>query len=227
MNFEQRSYGGKYFRPTPEVAFSKAGGLFAVCTPWGSRSIAKKVLQSLEDQVISLHEDLESTSPFAKLTCLSPLANTLRIALMLTNDIVFGTENREEIKFGFEIFACLRNHNEMAWVQVGQPQLIWVRHGLSPLFLGGQGDLNREARGQGQIPIDPLPRQILGIYNSSNISVQSVAIKPSDRFLLLSRSETPASFPLAISRDSTLDSLTNTLAKDSVDMPFWIASLQL
>ena len=75
MPIQERSYGGKLFRPTPETHIEEDGSFGVIATPWGSRGAAKRTIEILTDYILSARHDMEATSPFQKLTCLSALAN--------------------------------------------------------------------------------------------------------------------------------------------------------
>src|SRR5688572_90445 len=121
MKITERSYGGKIFRPRPEIHLSPGGDLLIVATPWGPRSSAKKAIQVIQDHLQSARSDQEATSPFSHLTCLSPLANSLRAGIKLANDVIYSEDNKNEYISGVELFVFSRRGAEAVWAQVGFP----------------------------------------------------------------------------------------------------------
>ena len=127
MSFDQRSYSGKVFRPTPELSIQEDGSFGVIATPWGPRDGAKKAVELLTDYVLSARQDMEATSPFQKLTCLSPLANSLRAGLMMANDTLYREENKAEYTTGCEILVFAHAEGELNifnWGNYTSPEMI-------------------------------------------------------------------------------------------------------
>src|SRR4051794_4042535 len=108
MSFDERSFMGKVMRPSPEVHVEADGSFGAVVTPWGSRGSVKRVIETMSDFIMSAKNDMEATSPFQMMTCISPSANNLRAAVMLANDTIYREENKHEYQSGVELFAFAR-----------------------------------------------------------------------------------------------------------------------
>src|SRR5580700_8765484 len=102
MNLKERSYSGTMFRPAPEIYIEEDGSIGIIATPWGSRQAAKKIIDVLKDYILSARQDMEATSPFQLLTCLTPLANNLRVGVMLANDLLYREDNKAEYTTGVE-----------------------------------------------------------------------------------------------------------------------------
>jgi hypothetical protein len=221
MSFSERSYSGEIFRPRPEVIATEDGSLLVVATPWGPRNSARKMAQFIQDSFLSARDDHEATSPFARLTCLSPLANQLRLTVKLANDMLYNEENKNEYLSGCELTAIARTQNEIVFIQIGFPFVMLDRptSGLTPM--GYQSDLATElSMGQGMLP--PLPSQLLGLDPTSDFSVHSLRPVRGDRFVLVSRSSIPAEiYALPFGRRG-LDDITKTLAATDARTPFWL-----
>ncbi len=223
MDIQDRSYSGRTFRPRPEIHVEENGQLLIVATPWGSRSGAKKVIECIRDFYLSARNDQEVTSPFQMLTCLSPAANNLRVAIMLANDMLYREDNKAEYVSGVELFVASRVDQEFVWAQVGHPQVFLKRSKQAPVVLGGSLDLSMNLSGPETMA--PLPQSLLGLTTTSNFSVQFFRPQQGDQILLLSRSRVaPQIFTLP---SFSLEKLSDSLVKDSPEMAFWMGLVQI
>lgn len=226
MKFKERTYGGQIFRPRPEVLFDQDGGLLLITTPWGPKSTAKKVNAQIRDQFFSSRADEEVTSPFDRLSCLTSMANDLRIAIKLVNDTIYSEENRNEYSFGFEILALAHNQNELSWIQVGYPNLFLDRANSCLLPISTSNDLSTEL-GHPKDPMAPLPAKLLGVDATSDFEVRSIRPQVDERFVIVSRNFLPHSFFDLSFGDRSLESISRCFASDDENTPFWIGELIL
>lgn len=224
MGFEQRSYGGKVFRPTPEVHVEDDGSFGVIATPWGARPGAKKVIDTLTDFILSAKQDMEATSPFQKLACLSPLANSLRAGLMLANDLVYRDENKAEYISGVEVLVFSHSGGELAFAQVGYPHLFLARPGLPWIPLSIQIDMSGEMSRPPEI-LPPLPQNLIGLHNTTNMNLSSFKTQEGDRLIFLSHSVVSHPFFALKSEDASIDNITEMLSKYYPDTPFWLGIL--
>ena len=116
MNINSRSYGGKLFRPTPEV-FKREDGLLVIAMPWGPKDSAKSFIKTVSEYCSTRENDLEVTLPFGVLPSLSPLANRLRTALLIANDQLYSEENNSEYQSGVEALAIWRDGADFVCVK--------------------------------------------------------------------------------------------------------------
>jgi hypothetical protein len=226
MKIQHRSYRGKVLKPSPLVHQEDDDSLLLIITSWGQSSVAERAKEIVTDFILSSRNDQEATSPFQKMTCLTPLANNVRVAMMLLNDTLYREENREEYNEGIEIVICARHENEITLAQVGQPYVFLSRKGfpLQPLTVGG--DLNTELSEAPEL-LAPLPHSLLGLYSTSNFIIQSFRHNPGDELLFLSRSYFPQEFLTLESGQRNLDSLSRVLSSEHPDIPFWVGLSRL
>ena len=226
LKLNERPYSGSTFRPRPEIHLDSATGTFIVATPWGSRDVARKVIDRMNDYLALSREDSEATSPFQKLSCLSDQANALRIATLLANEAVYREENRTEYRSGVELFAGLLTDDEFVWVQSGNPQILLHRAGRTLLPLGSQIDLSYDmSEGDGLLPA--LPSQLVGIDSTLNFNINSFRARQGDKLVLISHSHMPTSLFGLKDADIELDALSRHLSKTHPDHAFWLGLLEL
>lgn len=226
MRLEQRSYRSQTLRPKPEIHIEADGELSIIATPWGARSSAQKVIQTIQDFVLSARHDQEVTSPFQRLSCLSPLGNNLRIALMLANDVLFREDNKDEYTAGVETFAMVRSECEILWASIGFPQIFMSRQSTPLMPLSGCLDMSADLSPSSQL-LPPLPGQLIGLESTSNFSVQGLRPQQGDKIILLSRSSCPSDFYQIQNEHISLDGLSQALAEDNPEMPYWLGILDV
>jgi hypothetical protein len=232
VSFSDRSFSGSgspkgsAFRPSPEVKFEEDGSFGAIVTPWGSRACAKRVIDTLSDFILSAKNDIESTSPFQLMTCLSPTGNNLRTAVMLANDVLYREENKSDYQAGVELFAFSRTSNEFSFAQIGHPQVLLHRKSTPLRLLGSQLDLAFEWSTAKRL-FAPLPHNLLGLHSTSNFQVVSFRPIPGDELIFLSRTYCPATLLQQTGSEINLDDLSRLLAKDNSEQPFWLGRYQL
>lgn len=223
MNIQDRSYSGRSFRPRPEIHIEDNGQLLIVATPWGSRTAAKKVIDCIRDFYLSARNDQEVTSPFQVLTCLSPAANNLRVAIMLANDTLYREDNKNEYISGVEIFVASKVDQEFVWTQIGHPQVFLKRTHQNLISLGGTLDLSMNLSKKEVLA--PLPQNVLGLATTSNFSVQFFRPQKGDQLLLLSRSRVAPD--LYTHSSINIETLSDSLVKDDSEMPFWMGLIDI
>ena len=226
MKFDRRSYGGKFFRPAPQIHEGEGLPLVIVSTAWGSQDSAGRVIDKMLEYLQLAEKDGEVTAPFPRMTCLTTAGNNLRIAALLANSMLYKDENQQEYNTGCELFACFYSDNEVTWIQVGQPNIVLCRNGESPMPLGSFPDLVLDYE-KNETALSPLPSNLLGMENSLNLNINSYRPAEGDQLFLISRSRIPAKLFTMQSEKLNLDLVSRTLAEDRQDQPFWLGSISL
>jgi hypothetical protein len=225
MSITERSYGGKLFRPTPEVHLEPDGSFGVIATPWGARPSARKVIEILKDHVLASRDDLEATSPFQKLTVLSPLANSLRVAIMLANDTLYREDNKNEYQTGVEVVVFAHQLGELAYAQVGFPQLFLSRKNLPWITVSSQIDLATELSHPPTV-LPPLPQNVLGLHTTTNLNIGSLKTQTGDRLIALSHSVVPHPLLGLPSGETSVDAISQSLARHYPELPFWLGLVE-
>lgn len=224
MKLEERSFSGRVFRPRPELLCEAEGNLCLVATPWGPRASARKVIQSVVDFFHSARADEEVTSPFQLISGLSPMANNLRAAIMLANDTLYREDNRNEYLAGVELFAAARRGSELVWAHVGGPHVFLDRPGLDLQMVSAAPDFSLSHTSANQL-LAPLPQALLGVGPTTNLSLHSTHLQGDDRVVLLQRSLVPPRLQTLPQNDRKLNTMSQLLARQSADLPFWLGIL--
>lgn len=224
MNFEERSYSGKLFRPSPEIYLEEDGSFGVIATAWGAQGAAKKVIDLLKDYVLSAKQDLEATSPFQKLSCLSPLANSLRAGLMLANDNVYREDNKAEYTSGVEVLVFSHYEGELAFAQVGYPHFFLARKSLPWIPLSVQIDLSTELSEPPEL-LPPLPQNLIGLHTTTNMNLNSFKTQPGDKLIFLSHSVVSHPLYTQSFEQTNIEKVSETLSKNFPDLPFWLGIL--
>lgn len=222
MNFQERSFSGERIRPRPEFDFFSEEGLLLIATPWGPRAVAKSSIKTLGDFVITHFRDPEATSPFPRIPALSDIANSIRVGALLANDYLLKVHNKDEYRAGVELFAAMKKDREVSWIQIGQPHVILLRPGRTPLMLSANIDLSMELAEKEKKTPDPLPSDCLGLQSIPPLFLNSFRTQPDDKLLLLSYSWPPESIYHLPEDKWSLEGITEELVKSNGKEPFWV-----
>jgi hypothetical protein len=222
MDFQERSFPGDRIRPRPEFNFFSEEGLLLVATPWGPRAGAKNTNKIISDFVITHFRDPDATSPFPRIPALSEIANSIRVGALLANDSLMKTENKDEYRSGVELFAAMKKDREVSWIQIGQPHVVLLRKGRSPLMLSANIDLSMELAESRTEVQDPLPSDCLGLQAIPPLFLNSFRVQDGDKLLLLSYSWPPEKIYLVPEAKWDIEGFTEVLVKNNGQEPFWI-----
>ena len=226
MSLTERSYSGRLSRPAPEIDIAEDGSFGVIATPWGPRAAARHAIEIIRDYTLSARQDMEATSPFQKLTCLSPLANSLRVALMLANDSLYRDENKAEHLAGVEILVFVREQGELAYAQVGSPHFILARQGLPWIPLSVQIDMSTELSREGEI-LPPLPQNLIGLHTTTIMNVNMFKTQPGARLVFLSHSVVSVPLTGLPCEGAEIGAISEVLSKSYPDLPFWLGIFEL
>lgn len=189
---------------------------------WGLSIDTTSFSERIFNEFQLLQEDKEATTPFAYEDSLSIEENALKSSLKLLNSNILSTYNKEEIKLGLEVSSFCLKKNYLFWANIGQPHLLLHRKSIGLLQLHNQNDLSFDYSNSSQ---NPLPKNVLGLHNTINLTVNKIKLKKSDKLYLISRPYiSPSIFKLAL-EDITLKNIATSLSKDNNQLSFWIGEL--
>lgn len=221
MKLQERSYSTKVLRPKPLIHQQDDGALIVIATSWGPSEHAQLALDEVVKYVTAAESDVEVTSPFEFLTCLTDEVNYLRTSLQIVNDLMYRGENRKEYAAGVELMALFKRGSQVAWAHVGNPSLLIQRQGcgLQPLSIGH--DLSSEMAPEGFV-LPPLPAQLLGMEPNCLIHCGHTHVKEGDQLVLLGSSEIATSLWTRPLQPFDLSTVTQKMIQESPEAPFWL-----
>lgn len=224
MQFTTRPYGGKLFRPLPEVYLTDDQSLIIIATPWGQAQIAKDFITSVTSYWRDSIRASEKISRYIPDDGLTYDEHLFKMAILASHEDLKDKYNDEELTAGLEILCVLKNEKKITWFQVGAPSMILIRENtVIPLY--HSVDFSFDFSPQGK-PLPPLPKNLLGLQQHVNLGVGGLRLQKNDRFLMVSRSYIPSDFFKKLNPDTiTLDTATHLFAKDNEDQPFWLGLL--
>lgn len=226
MILQERSYSTKILRPKPMIHREDDGSLIVIATSWGQPEHAQRAMDEVVKYVSAAKSDVEVTSPFEFLTCLSDEVNYVRIATLIANDILYRGENKVEYFSGVELVALFKRGPQLAWAHVGCPSLFIQRknQALQPLSIGL--DLSTEIQ-VGDVVNPPLPAQLLGLDPTCNIQCGHTHVNDGDQLVLLASTAVAPSLWTKSSQSQDLGSITKGMIQDSPEAPFWLGLVNL
>lgn len=224
MRLKERSYSTKVLRPKPQIHLDEEGGLVVITTSWGQPEHANRVLEEVVKYVSAAKADVEVTSPYEFLTCLTDEVNYVRTAVLIANEMLYRGENRNEYFSGVEVLVLFQRGTQLAWAQVGCPSIFIQRknQNLQPLAVGL--DLASEMRHDGMLP--PLPAQLLGLDPTCNIGCGHTSVTPGDQLILLASSSVASSLWLKTSDSTDIAEITGKMLQEDPDSPFWLGLVE-
>lgn len=120
MVVEVQSHQGIFKMPSTSVHRLLDDKLIIFLRSWGSQDYDQKFIEEVMYFLSTAQADIEVTSPFDYLENLSPLANKVRISLLLAHDYFYKIENKNSLSVGFETAVLMEVKNEIAYGAVGR-----------------------------------------------------------------------------------------------------------
>jgi len=221
MKLQERSYSTKIMRPKPLVHSEEDGSLIVIATAWGQPEHGQRAIEEVVKYVNAAKADVEVTSPFEFLTCVTDEVNYVRTGLLIANDALYRGENKNQYFSGVEILVLFRRGSQIAWAQVGCPSVLIQRQnqGLQPLSMGL--DLSAEMK-PADVELPPLPGQLLGLDRTCNIQCGHTLTQEGDQLVLLASTTVAPSLWSLPPYQADLTHVTNRMIQDSPETPFWL-----
>lgn len=223
MKLLERSYSSKIMRPKPLIHREDDGSLIVVATSWGQPEHAQRAMDEVVKYVGAAKADVEVTSPFEFLTCLSDEVNYVRTGILIANDILYRGENRTEYFSGVELMAVFKRGPQVAWAHVGCPSLFIQRRSrsLQPLSIG----LDMSSEMPSGLP--PMPSQLLGLDPTCFVQCGHTHVNDGDRLVLLASSNIATSLWTRAGDSLDLGSITTGLIQEDPNNPFWLGVVEI
>lgn len=220
MQFEERFYSSHLIRPRPLIYLDPSENFMVILTAWGASETVNRILENVKQHLQTVKQDDELTTPFQNILSLSDEANDLRVATLMTNDLVFRGLNQDRYQVVIE--SCLINlkQGHIAWSQMGSPHLFLKKKNATPQPLSCFPESRTDLQGF------PLPVHFLGAEPTISPRCGDLYLDKGDELILLSSSIIPPEI-WSLKDDSTLEAWTEALAKKNEDQPFWLGRLKL
>jgi hypothetical protein len=224
MQISDRSYGGKIFRPEPEVFISDDRNTLIVATPWGQSAIAKDFIDLVMTYWRDSINDTEKTTIYVPDDGLDDNEHLFKMAILAAHEDLRDKYNDEELTAGLEVLCIHKNQQKISWFQLGAPSLILLREqSMMPLFHPVDFSYDFSTPEE---TLPPLPKELLGVQKQIQLGSGRLKIHKGDRFLLVSRSYIPSAlFQEESASTVDLDNATKVFATDNESHPFWLALL--
>lgn len=236
MNYQERSYGGKLFRPRPEIHTSENSSLFIIATPWGDPQVATDFISTVTTQFRTSTDDIDQKLATIHIEGLNFNETLLRKSIFKAHDEILEKYNDQVLTAAVEAICFLKSGPNLTWFKVGAPFFCLVRdknvlpfnHPVDFSF-DYSCNTNTDAspsheNGFTAHPLAPLPKALIGTQEQVQLESGSLRLAEGDQFLFVSRSYIPVSFFQSVTKSLSLDNATLALAKDQEELPFWIAS---
>lgn len=224
MKFAERSFvQNSSYRPRPFIHWNEEEGLLIVATPWGQETSKEDLINKIEDYIASSNLDQELTSPYQALNTYDKPANSIRNALLLANENIYKTKNKNEYTTGFEVLIGLVKESQFYFATVGHPHVLISKKEktILPLFM----DLDHSLNLSDKSLLPALPDKLIGINSQVDFQVHSIKYQKGDQLILMSKSWIPTEFLTLSSDKRNFEDYVKVLAKDE-GQPFWLGLLE-
>jgi hypothetical protein len=224
MKFLERSFvEDASYRPRPIVHWNEEEGLLIVATPWGQETLKEELINKLQDYISSSKLDHELTSPFPALNNYDKAANSIRTALLLANESIYKSKNKNEYTSGFEILVGVVKNSQFYFATVGHPHVLLSKKekNILPLFMDIDHSLNLSKKKL----LPALPDKLLGINSQVDFQVHSFKYQKGDQLILMSKSWIPKDFFSLSKKQRNFDDYAKELTKDD-QQPFWLGLME-
>lgn len=220
MKFEDRFYSSKLIRPRPLVYMDPSESYLLILTAWGATESVNRILDNVKQHLQTVKQDEELTTPFQNILSLSDEANDLRVATLMTNDLVFRGLNQD--KYQVIVESCFINlkQRHIAFSQMGSPHLFLKKKNQTPQPVSCFPESRTDLMGF------PVPVHFLGAEPTISPRCGDLYLERGDEIILLSSSEIPTDI-WTLGEDLSLDDWTDALSKKNEDQPFWLGRLKL
>ena len=226
MKIQERSYNSRVLRPKPQIHVEDDGSLIVVATAWGQPEHAQRAIDEIVKYVNAAKADVEVTSPFEFLSCLSDEVNYVRTGMLIANDILYRGENKNEYFSGVEILALFRRGPQVAWAQVGCPSVLMQRRGQSLQPLSMALDLSSEFKFN-EDTLSPLPSQLLGLEPTCDVHCGHTYVREGDQLVLLACAQVAQALWTSGSAQLSLTTVTNRMIQEAPETPFWLGLVEI
>lgn len=218
MNFESFGYRGHFVFTTPMIFQNQSENLLIIATPYGESSDLENALGEFLNEFEGQSEDLDSTSPYPKLTCLNSEENLLFTSVQFLNDYIYSNYNREHFNLGCDFFCVYKKGKSLYTAQLGWPLSILHKDNKNRPLTSEYAFMPKD---QSKAPY--IPSSLIGLESSVNVKIQHIDTDERSEILILKSNESPDS--LLSLYPSSLDSIANVYASENPEQGFWLGRI--
>jgi hypothetical protein len=221
MKLQERCFSTKLFRPKPIIHLGVEGSLMIITHVWGQNDHAQNVIGEIEKYVSGASSEVEVTSPFEFMSCLSQEVNYVRTGILLANEMLYRSINKSQYATGVEVLALYKRGSQLAWAQVGCPSLYLhrVHRGVQPLAV--TQDLSAELSIESEI-LPPMPGHLIGLESTCHVSCGETTVRDGDSLILLSGGMVPELFFSGHLHSPSFNEISELIIQKSPESPFWL-----
>ena len=159
---------GSQKMPNTQIATFLNDRLIIFIRSWNGPEVSQKIIDEVNHYMSSVEADLEVTSPFVYSENLTMLTNKVKIAMLLANDNIYNTDNKEVYQHGAEVAIIFQKDSEVSWASIGRFSLEAQKEDrkLKLFDSGGRFD-----------DVVLLPVNLLGLIRNPEILAGSISTK--------------------------------------------------
>lgn len=219
MIIDSFGYRGNFVFTPPQVYKDASEKLIIISTPYGHPEILDEAIERMISEFSAQMTDLDSTSPYAKLTCLTPIENNIYTSIQFLNDYLYSNNNKDKINFGCDLFCLFKHEKKIIFSQIGWPLTVLHQNNknipISSDYSKKPNDLDQGVY---------LPCHLVGLDSSINIKIQNIDLTKKNALLLLKSNETPDG--LLTLYPSPLEKIAESFVSLNPNQGFWLGSIK-
>ena len=220
MKIETFGYRGNFVFTAPSLSSNASGELMVAATPYGNRSDLESCLSEFLNEFEKQSSDLDSTSPYPKLTCFSDYENLIYTTVQFLNDYIYSNHNKDKVNLGCDFFCLYKVEKVIYFTQIGWPAVLLNKNGNTlPIC----SDFSFAPKDKSESPY--LPTSVLGLESSINIKIQQIDISDSSDVLLFKSNDSPDTLMSIYPTD--LSVIANSYAEVNPEQGLWLGKISL
>lgn len=185
MKIQISAFSEKYKFPQTQLHTLLDDQLLIFLRSWSGIDSNQKVIDEITHFLSAANADLEVTTPFEFVENLSSLANKVRISVLLANDIIYKTENKEKYLQGYELAIVFKNQQEIVWSTVGRFEITAIKNKKNISIINTGQFLDDQIL----LPID-----LLGLQREPAVLTGSLSVKNLESICVESHFDQKATF---------------------------------
>lgn len=172
MKCNSRGASGLHKMPKTDVTLLLDDRLIIFIRSWNGNEINQKIIDEIHHYISSIEADIELTNSFEFVEHLSSLANKIRVSILLANDAIYRSENKEFYQNGAEILVIYKNKTELVWASIGRFKIETIKNNQPMLSSTVIYDSGTRLDNSVLLPVS-----LLGLIKNPEIQIGSVSVK--------------------------------------------------